>query len=740
MNFDGRYLEWNQKRIKGIIDFYGHKFFYFKKILDLGCGYADISASLLRLGADITAVDARQEHLKIIGKKYPEIKTIKADLDKGWPVPGKKYDIILDLDLLCHISNYEEHLRQVCNSTYHLILETAVCDDSDPYKSVMIAENKNNYDLSFNGNGSRPTSKAIERVLKECGMDFRRLDQAKFNSGSYKYDWQEKNNGECNNGNRRIWFAIRNDSPIQFKKPTIVPAPPPKFDITPEALNVINPIKLRPTIPTTSVSSIKKFVIVVPSYKNEQWCIKNIESCLNQEYEHYRVIFTDDASPDKTFDLVSAYVKQSPKADKVTLIRNATRIGALANLYNMIHSCDDDEIILTLDGDDWLAHNQVLNVMAGHYANEHVWMTYGQYQNFPDGGRGVAEQYPEKIIQNNAFRSYRWCASHLRTFYSWLFKNIRKEDLYYENKFMEMTWDLGMMFPMLEMSGKHSKFISDVLYIYNLTNPINDHKVNKGLQQRLDHIMRTRPKYGLVEKPLFRKPAVGLICIATNKYFKYIQPFINSADVHFLDNQYDVTYYVFTDKDIKINSKRRVVMIPIEHKPFPFASMDRFKHFHNHADKFNNEDYLFYCDVDSLFVSNVSREIFGDLVGVKHCGYFNSPGPYETNPNSCLYEPPTKYKHYFGGGFSGGTTEKYLELSKWCSDMIDKDVANGIIPIWHDETAINRYFLDHEPSVILNPSYHYPESNIEYYKKKWAPHNFSPKILLLDKNHKDIRS
>lgn len=170
--FNGKYIELNSKKIKGIIDFYSHKFFYMKKVLDLGCGYADISASLLRLGAEITAIDARPEHLKIVNKKYPEIKTIKADLDKGFPLNNKKFDIILDLDLICHISNYEDHLRAVCASTHHLILETAVCDSEDEYKSVNIAENKNNYDLSYNGAGSRPTTAAIERVLKECRNGF----------------------------------------------------------------------------------------------------------------------------------------------------------------------------------------------------------------------------------------------------------------------------------------------------------------------------------------------------------------------------------------------------------------------------------------------------------------------------------------------------------------------------------------------------------------------------------------
>jgi len=741
MNFNGRYLEWNQKRVKGIIEFYGHKFFYCKKILDLGCGYADISGSLLRLGSEITAVDARIEHLKIVNKKYPEIKTIKADIDITWPLNSKKFDIILDLDFVCHIDNFEKHLRQVCASTSHLILETAVCDSDDPYKCVMIAENKANYDLSFNGKGSRPTAAAVERIFKELGMDFRRIDSSKFNSGPYKYDWQEKNNGDCNLNNRRIWFAVSANSKIQFN-PIPVPIPLPKTEPVPViSSEQYARIAVSRKIFYSNISEKdKKFVIVIPSYNNVKWCVTNIQSVINQDYKFYRAIFVDDCSSDGTFEAVAAKVLASEKFDKITLIKNTTRIGALANLYNMIQSCDDDEIILTLDGDDWLPDDQVLNTLSKHYSDENIWMTYGQYKNYPDGEIGVADPYPENIVNNNSFRSYKWGASHLRTFYSWLFKKIKKEDLFYNGSFMQMTWDLGIMFPMLEMSGNHSKYIADILYIYNMTNPINDHKVNKQLQQDLDRLIRKKPQYSLTTKPNFKKIKIGLLCIATGKYDKFIQPFISSADKFFLENQFDVTYYIFTDKDLKINSSRNIVTIPIEHKQFPFASMDRFKHFTNNADKFENENYLYYCDVDCLFVDNISIEILGNLVGVKHCGYFNSPGPYETNVNSSLYLDPNSYKHYFAGGFSGGKKDNYLKLSKWCSEMINNDVSNNIVPIWHDETAINRYFAENEPDTILTPSYHYPESNIEHYKSKWDNNNFKPKILLLDKNHKEIRS
>lgn len=214
--FDGRYFEWNQKRAKGIVDFYGHKFFYHKKVLDLGCGYGDIGGVLYRLGSDVTGVDARQEHLNIVSKKFSGIKCVKADLDGKWPFHGKSFDLTLDMGLLCHLNNFEAHLRAVCASTTNLVLETAVCDSDDPFLCVAVPENKGIYDLSSNGMGCRPTAAAVERVLTECGMNFKRADKAIYNAGDYVYDWQMRNEKSVDSRHRRIWFCVKNTSPIQM--------------------------------------------------------------------------------------------------------------------------------------------------------------------------------------------------------------------------------------------------------------------------------------------------------------------------------------------------------------------------------------------------------------------------------------------------------------------------------------------------------------------------------------------
>jgi len=223
--FDGKYLEWNQKRIKCIIDFYGHQFMYMKKLLDLGCGQADISGAMYRLGADVTAVDARQEHLTTATKKFQGIKVVKADLERGWPFANQKYDVILDLGLLCHIRDYEAHLAAACSCSPILILETAVCDSDDPNKCVTVDESKAIYDNSINGVGCRPSSAAIEKVLTKCGMSFTRVDSNKLNASPFIYDWQIQNTGDTSINRRRIWFCNKVGNSVVPQSSLVKPSP-----------------------------------------------------------------------------------------------------------------------------------------------------------------------------------------------------------------------------------------------------------------------------------------------------------------------------------------------------------------------------------------------------------------------------------------------------------------------------------------------------------------------------------
>lgn len=246
---------------------------------------------------------------------------------------------------------------------------------------------------------------------------------------------------------------------------------------------------------------MKKFVIIIASYNNSQWYERNLASVLSQEYESYRVIYVDDCSPDSTGRLVEEYLAKNDPRGLVKLIRNTERVGAMENIYNAVHSCADDEVIVSCDGDDFLAHSGVLVRLDREYSDPNVWMTYGQYRSHPDMAIGCSRQIPSNVIEANAFRQYGWCSSHLRTFYTWLFKRIKKEDLMgQDGKFFAMGWDVAFQLPMLEMSGHRAKFIPDVLYMYNVANPINDSKVNIQLQQGIEKIVRNGKKYSRLDQ------------------------------------------------------------------------------------------------------------------------------------------------------------------------------------------------------------------------------------------------
>lgn len=242
-------------------------------------------------------------------------------------------------------------------------------------------------------------------------------------------------------------------------------------------------------------------VVVIPSYNNAEWYQRNLDSVFNQNYKNYRVIYVDDASPDGTGKLVKDYIKKKKQERRVKVIQNDSRVGALANTYKACWLCNGNEIVAILDGDDWFPHDKVLEKLGSVYADSNVWATYGQFIYYPCGTPGWAAQVPDEVIKDNSFREYPWVTTALRTFYAGLFQKIKKRDLLYNGEFFRMAGDLAYMWPIVEMAGTHSRFISDVLYVYNVETPINDIKKDPETQQNLGFVIRERERYTPVNSP-----------------------------------------------------------------------------------------------------------------------------------------------------------------------------------------------------------------------------------------------
>lgn len=251
---------------------------------------------------------------------------------------------------------------------------------------------------------------------------------------------------------------------------------------------------------------------------------------------------------------------------------------------------------------------------------------------------------------------------------------------------------------------------------------------------------RDLPKY---------KVGVMLVCINQN-YWQYAEPVIRGLREYFLPG-HETEIMMWSDmpnypeaKDVTYGT----TIFPTESVEWPYPTLMRYHFFLGQEEYLKKFDYLFYIDLDMRVVNIVGDEILGDgLTAAQHPMYALDKKfipPYEPNPQSASFIPrpgrvinengKSRFEAlYYAGGLQGGKSTQFIEAMKATKKLIDKDLNKGYVPIWNDETAWNKYLFDNPPSVVLSPSYVYPDSMIQdYYLKVWG-RDYIPRIITITK-------
>lgn len=243
-----------------------------------------------------------------------------------------------------------------------------------------------------------------------------------------------------------------------------------------------------------------------------------------------------------------------------------------------------------------------------------------------------------------------------------------------------------------------------------------------------------------------KKFKVAFVCICLNEpYWEYARTMIEGAKKFFLPG-HSVDFFLWSDMPEGVNYGAKV--FPTEAVQWPMPTLMRYHLFLQQEEILKEYDYIFYCDVDMKFVGIVGDEILGNgWTAAQHPMYalrkeYNPP--YEPNPESSAYiarpgqitienERPRFQPLYFAGGFQGGTSASFLKACREMKKMIDKDLSMNYIPIWNEESTMNKYLFENPPCIVLSPSYIYPDSLIqEYYVKLWG-RDYPPKLMTLTK-------
>ncbi len=241
------------------------------------------------------------------------------------------------------------------------------------------------------------------------------------------------------------------------------------------------------------------FKIITASYN----CIDSIMDCLmsiQSQTEPFDVVVIDDASPGgQQGELIMGWCKTA--GDNWHCIIHEQNVGALCSQVEAIYSlsCNDEDIIVFLDGDDKFLHANVLETIATAYADGITMMTYGSYVSNPhDPGCPQPYQYPSECIAKNDYRNARkWGIgfNHLRTMKFEIFKHLDGDDfLDADGGWYQVAGDTAVMIPCLELSGGRHKFITLPLVSYTSDSSQADWRLYSLEINRIHDRIFTQPR------------------------------------------------------------------------------------------------------------------------------------------------------------------------------------------------------------------------------------------------------
>lgn len=246
-----------------------------------------------------------------------------------------------------------------------------------------------------------------------------------------------------------------------------------------------------------------RFLIAIGSFNNEKWVTQNLASIICQDYGNYEAIYFDDASTDNTGKIAQELITNEPKFTYYKPTFRMYKTWFFSTLERAFPVKDND-ILVFVDGDDFLASENVLSYLNEVYNQTGCWMTYGGMRVWT-GDDNIVEPYPqnseipEEVKRNKAYRKDTWRTSHLKTMRGFVWNAINKDDLKPNGKFMVGPDDLAIMFAALELCPPDKVYrVTDPIYLYNhseenqKSRAFTDHK-QTGID--FESIVRNRKPY-----------------------------------------------------------------------------------------------------------------------------------------------------------------------------------------------------------------------------------------------------
>lgn len=137
--------------------------------------------------------------------------------------------------------------------------------------------------------------------------------------------------------------------------------------------------------------------INIPTYNQEKYIARAIESCLEQDYPNLEIIVCDDCSTDNTYLIAKEFA-----TNNVKVFRNTKNLGRVGNYRHILYDLSQGEWIANLDGDDFYLDKTFISEAIKRLLADNSIIMYAAGAKVLHEETGITESVPMGITESSS--------------------------------------------------------------------------------------------------------------------------------------------------------------------------------------------------------------------------------------------------------------------------------------------------------------------------------------------------
>ncbi len=181
---------------------------------------------------------------------------------------------------------------------------------------------------------------------------------------------------------------------------------------------------------------------MIPTYNQEDYIIKAIQSALSQNYKNLEVVVCDDCSRDNTWNLIS-----SVNDKRLKVYRNKKNLGRVKNYRKLLYELATGDFVINLDGDDYFIDKNYIKKAIVLVKQHNLDLVFSnQFIGYKNKQKSTNMNLPKVIDGNRLFLNYGKKGIHIPHMTA-LYKRSKAVKLnFYSKDIMSSDWESILRF------------------------------------------------------------------------------------------------------------------------------------------------------------------------------------------------------------------------------------------------------------------------------------------------------